>query len=420
MGCIRASIRKAEPDVTFAWFHRREHVKLPSAFSFGTATSATQVEGGCATSDWWAFAHAAGRVARGDVPDVACDHWNRFREDVALQVALGMQSHRLSVEWARVEPADGRFDDAAVDRYREETALLRASGIEPMVTLHHFSFPTWLAERGGAEAPELPERFARFAERVARALARDVTHWVTINEPNVLVAQGWLLGVWPPARRDPVGAVRAARNLRRAHIAAYRAVHAARAGARVGLAHHVRVATPASPALRDRLAARALDVVFNEPFLDLPQDFVGLNYYSRDVVRFDATKPAELFAARTVPPGAPVNDLGWEIFPEGLGQVLRSLGKKRKPIWITENGIADAADEKRERFIVDHLREVARAIEDGVDVRGYLHWSLLDNFEWAEGYAPRFGLYEVDYATQKRTLRPSGRAYARIAAAREV
>ncbi|HEY1954344.1 MAG TPA: family 1 glycosylhydrolase [Polyangiaceae bacterium] len=391
-------------------------MKLPRDLSLGTATSATQIEGGCTTSDWWAFAHAAG----GDVPDVACDHWNRFREDVALQAKLGMQSHRLSIEWARVEPSEGRFDDAALDRYREEAALLRASGIEPMVTLHHFSFPTWLAERGGAIAGDLPDRFARFTERVVRALERDVTQWVTINEPNVLVAQGFLLGVWPPGERSPLSTVRAVRTLRRAHVEAYRAIHALQPRALVGLAHHVRVATPATRSVGDRLAARALDLAFNEPFLDLPQDFVGLNYYSRDVVRFDRHKPAELFAARSVPAGAAVSDLGWEIFPEGLGQVLRALAKKRKPIWITENGIADAKDEKRERFIVDHLREVARAIEDGVDVRGYLHWSLLDNFEWAEGYAPRFGLYEVDYATQKRTLRPSGEAYARITATREV
>ena len=382
-------------------------MKLPRTLSLGTATSATQIEGGCTTIDW-------------RVPGEACDHWNRFREDVALQAKLGMQSHRMSIEWGRVEPREDRFDCAALDRYREETALLRASGIEPMVTLHHFSFPTWLAERGGAIAGDLPSRFARFVDRVVRALDRDVSLWVTINEPNVLVAQGYLLGVWPPARRDPAAAVRAVRNLRRAHVAAYRAVREVQPRARVGLAHHIRVATPASGKLRDRFAARALDVVFNRPFLDLPQDFVGLNYYSRDVVRFDARKRAELFAERTVPAGAPVSDLGWEIFPEGLGQVLRSLAKKQKPIWITENGIADAKDEKRERFIVDHLREVARAMEDGVDVRGYMHWSLLDNFEWADGYAPRFGLYEVDYATQERTLRPSGEAYARIAASREL
>jgi len=386
-------------------------MKLPHDFAFGTATSATQIEGGCSTIDWWDFT--------GGAIGAACDHWNRWREDVALQTRLGVGAHRMSIEWGRVEPVEGRFDDAALDRYREEIALLRASGIEPMVTLHHFSFPTWLARRGGATAPDFPARFAHYAERVGRALADRVGLWSTVNEPNVLVAQGYLLGVWPPGKREPREVLRAVRQLRRAHVAAYRVLHRVAPGASVGLAHHVRLAEPASTRVADRLAAGALDLAFNRAFLDLPQDFVGLNYYTRDVVRFDRRNRGELFAVRTVPEGAPISDLGWEIHPRGLGVVLRELARKRKPIWITENGIADAADTRRERFIVDHLREIALAIDDGVLVRGYLHWSLLDNFEWAEGYAPRFGLYAVDYATQERALRPSGEAYAAIAKSRE-
>ena len=171
--------------------------------------------------------------------------------------------------------------------------------------------------------------------------------------------------------------------------------------------------------LRDRAAARLLDLAFNRLFLDLPQDFLGVNYYSRDVVRLTADKPEELFAGRSVGNGE-LSDLGWEIYPEGLGIVLDDLARRRKPIWITENGIADAADSKRGRFLADHLVQIDRAISRGVDVRGYMHWSLLDNFEWADGYAPRFGLYAVDYATQRRTLRPSGETYSRIARERRV
>jgi beta-glucosidase len=393
---------------------------LPESFVFGTATAATQIEGGCTTSDWWAFAHTEGRVARGETPDVACDHWRRFREDVALQTRLGVRGYRMSVEWARIEPVEGRFDDAALDRYREEVSLLRAEGIEPMVTLHHFSFPTWLAERGGATARAFPRYFARFTERVVRALADHVSLWVTINEPNVLVAQGYLLGIWPPGEVDLRAIPRAIATTRRAHVAAYRVIHDVQPSARVGLAHHVRVATPASRRLADRAAARALDLAFNRPFLDLPQDWVGLNYYSRDVVRFAPDKARELFAERSVARGAEVSDLGWEIYPEGLGEVLRALARKRLPIWITENGIADATDSQRARFIGSHLEQVARASHDGVDVRGYMHWSLMDNFEWAEGYAPRFGLYAVDYATQARTLRKSGELYAEIARTHEL
>jgi beta-glucosidase len=389
-------------------------VRFPDGFRFGTATSATQIEGGCATTDWWAFSHAKG----GDVPDVACDHVHRVKEDVELQTRLGLNAHRLSVEWGRIEPEDGRFDEAAIEHYRHEVRMLRDASIEPMVTLHHFSFPTWLA--GGATADVLPERFARFTRHVVRALHDAVDIWITINEPNVLVAQGYLLGIWPPGVVAPGAVPRAVANLRRAHRAAYEVIHDIAPRSQVGIAHHIRLATPATPKLRDRAAARVLDAAFNRPFLDVPQDFIGLNYYSRDVVTVDRHKASELFVARAVTPGAPVNDLGWEIYPEGLGVVLRQLAKKQKPIWITENGIADAADTRRPQFIADHLLEVARAIEEGVDVRGYMHWSLMDNFEWADGYAPRFGLYAVDYATQKRTPRPSAELYAEIARTKRI
>ncbi|HTA92434.1 MAG TPA: family 1 glycosylhydrolase [Polyangiaceae bacterium] len=393
---------------------------FPGGFLFGCATSATQIEGGCKTSDWWEFARQAGRVAAGDVPDVACDHWNRLAQDTELLVQLGVGAHRLSVEWARIEPEPGRFDDAALEHYRAELQGLSNIGVEPLLTLHHFSFPSWLARRGGALAPELPARFEAFTRRVARVLGDRVKIWTTINEPNVLVAQGYMLGHWPPGLRQPKSVPRAVSNLRRAHVAAYRAIHELVPHASVGLAHHVRLATPASRSLSDRATARLLDVLFNGLFMDLPQDYLGLNYYSRDIVRFDPTRPNELFAQRSVQRGAALSDLGWEIYPRGLGMVLRRLARRGKPIWITENGVADASDLVRTRFIADHLAEIARALADGVDVRGYMHWSLLDNFEWAEGYAPRFGLYSVDYATQTRTLRASGEAYAQIITARRL
>jgi beta-glucosidase len=351
---------------------------------------------------------------------VACDHYRRVKDDIALQSRLAMGAHRLSIEWGRIEPEDGRFDEAAIEHYRCEVAALREAGIEPMVTLHHFSFPSWLAKHGGCTAPELPDRFVRFTRRVVCALEDHVSLWITINEPNVLVAQGYLLGVWPPGLSSPRDVPRAVSTVRRAHRAAYAAIHDISPRARVGLAHHVRVATPATRKLRDCAAARLLDAAFNRPFLDLPQDFIGLNYYSRDIARFDRTKPQELFVARGIADGAPVSDLGWEIHPEGLGIVLRELARKRKPIWITENGIADATDAKRAAFSVDHLREVAVALDQSIDIRGYMHWSLMDNFEWAEGYAPRFGLYGVDYATQARTPRPSAEVYAEIAPMRRL
>ncbi|HXX69945.1 MAG TPA: family 1 glycosylhydrolase [Polyangiaceae bacterium] len=418
---------------------------FPASFLFGTATAATQIEGGCTTSDWYAFAREPGHVRNGDTPVVACDGWNRWREDFSLQRSLGLGAYRMSLEWARIEPRPGEIDHGALDRYREMVGTLRDWSIEPMVTLHHFTLPLWLAREGGVLCPEFPERLARFARVAAGALSDLCRLWITTNEPNVLAAQGYLLGVWPPALRSPSAAIRACYALLEGHVAAYRALKETRIHeVSVGIAHHLRAATAARPrSVADRLATQTITRLFNEAFaiaqcdgtmfgpLDAAfrsrsgfrvaeargtQDFFGMNYYTRDVVRFSMAHARELFVARTVPDGAERSDLGWEIYPAGLGDLLRSWGRRTGlPVIVTENGVADASDAKRARFIVHHLAEVARAIADGVSVQGYFYWSLLDNFEWAEGYEPRFGLVAMDYATQGRSMRESARAYARIA-----
>jgi beta-glucosidase len=417
--------------------------RFPDGFLFGAATSATQIEGHCPASEWAAFARQPGRIKLGDRPDVACDSWRRWRDDVALLLRLG--AYRLSIEWARIEARRGTFDRAALDTYRELLGALRDAGIEPMVTLHHFTLPQWLAERGGVLAAEFVPSFARFARAAVEALGDLCSLWITINEPNVLAAHAYMLGVWPPAKKSPVAALRACYRLLEAHVAAYRALKEARGdGARVGIAHHLRVVQPARPASRpDRAAAIAFATVFNDAFaaavcegsmyggLDRlmtasrgfrvaesrgTQDFLGINYYSRDVVRLSARHAGEMFVARGVPRGAEVSDLGWEVYPEGLGMVVREWARRSGlPVYVTENGIADASDAKRGSFLVRHLSELARAIEDGIDVRGYFHWSLLDNFEWAEGFTPRFGLFAVDYDTRTRTPRVSAKLYSRIA-----
>jgi beta-glucosidase len=423
---------------------------FPPGFLFGTATSATQIEGHCPTSDWSVFARQAGRIKHGDRPDLACDSWNRWPEDVALQKGLGLGAYRLSVEWARIEPHEGHIDGPALDGYRRLLGALRDAGIVPMVTLHHFTLPQWLAQRGGLLASDFARRFAGFARVVVEALGDLCELWITINEPNVLAAHSYLLGAWPPAEKSPWAALRAHYRLLEAHVSAYRTIKEARGDqARVGIAHHLRIVQPRRPdAARDRGAAVAFDRIFNAAFADAvcdgsmyggldallagagrfrvaeargTQDFFGINYYSRDVVRFSPRHAAELFVARGIPRGAEVSDLGWEIYPEGLGILVRRwAGRSRLPVYVTENGIADSTDAKRAPFLVRHLAELARAIADGVDVRGYFHWSLLDNFEWAEGYGPRFGLVEVDYATLERRPRPSAKLYADIARERIV
>jgi len=418
---------------------------FPETFLFGTATAATQIEGGCTTSDWYAFARERGRTRHGDTPAVSCDGWRRWPEDIALQRTLGFGAYRLSIEWARIEPRPDEIDRGAMGTYRRMLGALRDAGIEPMVTLHHFTLPLWLSERGGVLAADFAERFARFARVAVDSLGDLCRLWITINEPNVLAAQSYLLGVWPPAEKNALHAMRAHYRLLEAHVAAYRVLKEARGDAvAVGVAHHLRVAEPERAGARgDRVAARAFGYVFNDAFatalcegrmygpLDAlsrgrdgfrvaeargTQDFFGINYYSRDVVRLSLRHAAELFVARTVPAGAEVSDLGWEVYPEGLGFLVRRWAERsRLPVYVTENGIADASDSKRGPFLVRHLSEIARAIADGIPVLGYFHWSLLDNFEWAEGYGPRFGLVEVDYATQERRPRESAGLYSRIA-----
>lgn len=422
--------------------------RFPPGFLFGTATSATQVEGGCTSSDWYRFSTEPGRVAHGDTPLTACEHWERWRDDVELQAELGLSAHRLSLEWARIEPEEGRFDHAALDRYREELAALRERGITPMVTLHHFTFPCWLADKGGVLCPELPRLMERYAERVADALSDLCSLWITVNEPKVLVVAGYLFGIWPPARVGRLDeAILGVMRLLEAHTRCYRALHrvAAKRGheAQVGVAHHLRVVQPRDPAKRrDRLAALTMDRFFNETFtrtlldgvafgpLDRAlekatgfspreakgtQDFFGLNYYSRDIVHFAPAHVREAGVRREVPAGCEQTMLGWEVYPQGLTELLVHWHERAHlPFFITENGIATEDDAQRCRFLLRHLAALLDARDKGVQVRGYFHWSLLDNFEWHEGYAPRFGLVEVDYHTQRRRPRESARLYAEI------
>jgi len=410
---------------------------LPAGFLRGTATAAYQVEGGAEGEDWWAFEQEPGRIARGERSGRAADHWNRVAEDVELMRRLGANAYRFSILWSRVEPAPGRWDEAAWAHYADELERLRAAGITPMITLHHFTLPRWL--EGGALAPGFPAAFARLAGEAARRLGGAVELWCTINEPNVFMFKGFVEGSWPPAVQDPARAVAAYANLLRAHAAAATAVRAERPGAKIGVAMHLRVFEPARRwFLPDWLAARGTAAAFNWAFYDaisagrlrfaapgfpkldepLPElagsaDWFGVNYYTRDRVRFSLAAPGR--TARTPGPGART-DLGWEIHPEGLLRLLRSVHRRYAvPIYVTENGIADARGTARPAFVRAHVHAVARAAREGVPVRGWFYWALTDNFEWAEGFEPRFGLYRVDYATLTRTPAPGAEEFAALA-----
>lgn len=415
---------------------------FPPTFAFGVATAAHQVEGDNSNSDWWDFEQEPGRIDDQTRSGRACEHYSRFREDLQLVKDLNCTVYRFSIEWAKVEPEKGRFDQDVLAHYREVITTCRSMGLEPLVTLYHFTLPRWFANKGGWLNPESFADFQSYVTKVVDVLGDQVRWWVTINEPMVYLYQSYLIGKWPPAQKSFPNMVKAGRHLLRAHIEAYKILHA-KPGfegqpAQVGIAKHMRVFDAHREGDRwDGWATRRQEEAFNWVFMDslekgrylfplgigesIPgavpcHDFVGVNYYSRDRVMFSVKAAAAMFGVNLKTEGALQNDLGWELYPDGMLRVLRDIHKRyHKPIWITENGLADAADTRRASFVVQHLARVAQATQEGIPVLGYCHWSLYDNFEWAEGFKPRFGLFAVDYDTQARTLRPGGKVYARIA-----
>ncbi len=384
---------------------------MADSFLYGAATSAHQVEGNNVHNDWWAW-----EKSKADIEDSgqAADHYNRFREDFALAKNLGHTAHRFSIEWSRIEPQEGVWNDSAIQHYREVLEELRELGMKSFVTLHHFTNPVWLAEKGGWMNSQTPELFARYARYVAQHLGDLVDFWVTINEPMVYATQSYWRHRWPPQEKNFFHMLSVIRNLARGHRRAYRALHQVSPGVPVGISKHLIAYLPEHIGhIDDRLVAKAEDWWFNHRFFSLTgntHDFIGVNYY------FTTKQRVRIFKRQfaSVPWDGAKSDLGWPIRPEGLHHVLLHMKRYKKPIYITENGLADANDVLRADFIRDHLRAVEEAQHAGVDVRGYLHWSLLDNFEWSDGFHPRFGLIEVDYATLERRVRPSAYTYKAI------
>lgn len=387
---------------------------FPDGFIWGAATSAHQVEGGNDRNDWSVF-ERQGKVARGEVSGIACDHYNRFAEDFRIAAALGHGAHRFSIEWSRVEPEEGRFDEEALAHYGRVLEELHQRGLKPFVTLHHFTNPLWFAAGGGWGRRDAVSRFAAYVRRVVERLGHLSEDWLTINEPASLVHLGYRAGYWPPERRQLFSAHRVSAHIADAHRVAYDIIHELRPGARVGLPVNVcalrRPSDPFEWAVRPWVRRLA-----NDWFLDRQSgrfDMVGIQYYSRFDVRelLPWHVPGDVSSHE---PGVRT-DMGWEIYPPGMYEtVMHAWERYRKPIVVTENGVATRDDRLRATFIRDHLVELHRAIAGGADVRGYLYWSLLDNFEWREGFAKRFGLVEVDRETLERRVRPSARLFERV------
>lgn len=418
-----------------------EPLTFPEGFLWGTATAAHQVEGYCTNNDWWSFEQRPDAIWHGDRSGLACDWWHHAERDFALMASMGHNTHRLSLEWSRIEPSEGTFDPAAINRYREMLTALQKQCIKPMVTLFHFSLPSWLSAQGGWCNQSTVGRFRRFVGYTVEHLGDLVPLWCTVNEPNVYAALGHLFGEHAPGHRSLRSYFRVLKNLLQAHGEAYRLIHSLRQDAQVGLVKNVQIFEPlcAEDWASLRLA-NVLDHLFNSltlsavedgklrfpltsglpsygPLLD-STDFVGLNYYGRLRTNLRPRNGSRLSVLQLTP-GAEYSDSGrsgpyGEIYPEGLYRTLKRVARLGKPIFITENGLPDATDNQRPRFLLTYLAQVHRALQEGIDVRGYYHWSFIDNFEWAEGWGLRFGLVAVDETTQARTPRPSAELYSKI------
>lgn len=411
-------------------------LQFPAGFLWGSATSSHQVEGGNENNDWSEWEKVPGRIARGFRAGRACDWWaGRAEGDLTLARELGHSAHRLSLEWSRLEPEESRFDEGAFARYARLLDHLHALGMQAMVTLHHFTLPRWVSRAGGWANPKTVAHFTRFAERAARELGPRASLWATLNEPSVQVFQGYFGGIWPPGLRNPVLGVRALGHLLTAHARAYARLKAVGVE-RVGIVLNMPWFEPARPRhVLDRSIARLQDFSMSgaivhalatgrllpplsfvprvEPGLARSVDFVGLNYYGRYDVRFDARRADLLFGSHVQRASIRSKSSDWgAVDPRGLTRQLVRLNSLGVPLYVTENGVRDAKDELRASYLRDHVAAVHAAIMRGCDVRGYFHWSLLDNFEWAEGYDARFGLIAVDFDTQQRTVRESARAFA--------
>jgi beta-glucosidase len=428
-----------------------EGVRFPADFTWGVATAAYQIEGavtedGRGPSIWDTFAHTPGKTRDGDTGDVACDHYHRYREDVALMADLGITAYRFSIAWPRIQPTGtGSPNPAGLAFYDRLVDALLAAGIAPVATLYHWDLPQALEDAGGWLARSTTERFAEYAGILATTLGDRMHSWITLNEPFVHASYGYALGLHAPGRALLAGAFPATHHLLLAHGLAVAALRAAGA-TQVGITHNLAPATPASPDPADAAAARRLDGlqnrVYTDPLLlgsypdDLPElyggdadlsvirrgdavtisaalDFLGVNYYFPNLVR--SAGPNNPLGVELVEhTGVPRTAFGWPVVPEGMTDLLVLLrqryGDALPPIYVTENGAAyedrlvdgEVSDVDRIGYLDGHVRAVRRAMDAGVDVRGYFCWSLLDNFEWAEGYSKRFGLVYVDYSTQRR------------------
>jgi beta-glucosidase len=396
---------------------------FPAHFLWGAATSAHQVEGNNGLNDWWEW-ECKGRVK--EPSGNACRHYELFEGDFDLARSLNHNAHRFSLEWSRLEPQEGVCDEREVLHYAGVVDALRARSLEPVVTLHHFTNPLWFASMGGWVHRDASHYYLRYVERIVSALCEKVHFWVTINEPLIYLYFSYIVGSWPPGEKSIALAKKVADNLVRAHRQAYTRIHEIYREKKllppmVSIAHNMQAFEPCVPTLRNKLAAFLRTKINNlDIFAELSRsrslDFLGINYYSRQAVELEgwALRHWLQDTCRKNHSVLQKNSLGWDIYPQGFSRVLAQARTFKLPVFILENGICTDDDRARWEFINTHLQALGLAIAGGLEVIGYLYWSLIDNFEWDKGFAPRFGLIHVDYNTFQRTIRESARQFAQV------
>lgn len=401
--------------------------KFPEGFFFGAATSSHQVEGAC-TNDWseWEKMNSA-RLAdnysksnadhptrfsvEGSDPDnyisgKSVDHYNRFDEDFAIAAKLCLNAYRFSVEWSRIEPAENEWNLKEIDHYHRVLDSLYKNNIEPFVTIWHWTLPLWLSSTGGVMNKKFSFYFARYAAKLAESFGDKVKFYITINEPEIYSLNSYMSGKWPPMRKGLLSYYHTISVLINTHKAAYRSIKTVSPETNIGPACNMTFFESGGGPL-NYIATILAERLWNRFFISRiyqETDFIGLNYYFHNRIKYGFNKNRN----------ETVSDMGWELYPEGIFHLLYKLRKFNLPVYITENGLADADDTRRGKLIEDTLKNVYKAIQEGCNVRGYFHWSLLDNFEWDKGFWPRFGLVSVDRKTMKRTVRKSAETYTRI------
>lgn len=397
-------------------------LKFPKNFLWGSATAAHQVEGNNKNSDWWEFEKKKGNIENNEVSGIAVDHYNRYEQDFDIARSLNHNIHRFSIEWARIEPEEGKFDKSKIEHYRKVIQALKERKMKVVLTLFHFTLPNWFAKKGGWENIKAVEFFLRYVEYVVKELGNEVDFWVTINEPLVYSSQSYLLGNFPPKVKSIFRFFKVVNTLITVHKESYLLIHKYFDNAKVCFSKNIPFFEPYRKEIfLDRVSAKLADYIVNDYFISKTSqyiDFFGLQYYVHSRVKFKLGGSyfnlGEEVGIETSE-NAIVTEMGWEIYPDGIYHALKKLQKYKLPIIITENGIADKRDEHRADFVRDHLINVHKAIQEGVDVRGYLYWSLMDNFEWIFGRRPRFGLVEIDYEKDlERRVRKSALYFSKI------